>query len=112
MPSYLWLEVFQFASIGRWQPPQDVVQLRWQVKQAISSGLCARSSSKTPGPKVNWPVSAPAFDISLARADFLLQLGCSRSTLSLTRLPSHSRVGSMIDRWIRARNGVLAGKGE
>jgi hypothetical protein len=34
----------KFASIGRWQPAQLVVQDRWQVKQAMFVGSCASSS--------------------------------------------------------------------
>src|SRR3546814_10991097 len=36
-PSQWWRDVFPFASMGRWQPPQLVVQPRWQGKQAIGN---------------------------------------------------------------------------
>src|SRR3546814_7717177 len=73
-----WCElVFQFASIGRWQPPQLVVHDRWQVKQAMRSSPWARSVFATPGPQAKLPSSAPERDISLARA--ALALKCGRS---------------------------------
>ena len=47
------------ASIGKWQPPQLVVQEVWQVKQAISLSLWARFFGFTPGPQaICLPLSA------------------------------------------------------
>ena len=89
------------ASIGKWQPPQLVVHDRWQVKQAISSVPCARSSGAMPVPNSNRPVSAPCLLISLARADFALNSRDCGSTLSRVRLTCHSSSGSTIERWIR-----------
>src|SRR3546814_6803806 len=86
--------------MGRWQPPQLVVQLRWQVKQAIVSSPCARSAFATPGPKAKLPSSAPDRLISLARAALALKCGLAGSTLSFTSDTSHSSLGSTMDRWI------------
>src|SRR3546814_4779507 len=95
-----WCElVFQFASIGRWQPPELVVHDRWQVKQAMRSSPWARSVFATPGPQAKLPSSAPERDISLARAALALKCGPG-VTACLTRLTCHSSLGSTIERWI------------
>ena len=65
--------VFQFASIGKWQPPQLVVQLVWQAKQAMLSSLCARSP--TPGPKFILPPVLASVPTSLARAALAFKSG-------------------------------------
>jgi hypothetical protein len=93
----------KFASIGRWQPPQLVVHDRWQVKQASSFSLCARSAGFTPGPKPNLPSSAPVALISLARAALALKCGEAGSTASLTRLTCQESRGSTIERWVSTR---------
>ena len=97
----------QLASIGRWQPPQLVVQLRWQVKQAISLSGWASSLSGTPAPNTiaaglgaacatsawrgpsGWLKQGPG----VAWSPVASQGGRLGSTLSRTWLTSHSRFG-------------------
>src|ERR1700678_1866673 len=86
-PSYLCVADFQLASIGKWQPPQDVIHDEWQAKHAIWESLCARLFAATPGPQAKDLPSVPSFDISLARAARGLKSGLAGSTVSLPSAP-------------------------
>ena len=72
------------------------------------SGVDLQHTVATPGPKAKLPSSAPDRLISLARAAFALKCGLAASTESLTRLTSHSRFGSTIDRWISLRRPLAS----